>query len=207
MDLKIKHNKSNVILLCGSDVLATIDRDLLISLLTPPKIVKPKTSIENKTALVIKAYKIAWEKYYQTRLKTDYKKGTKDYASFVKAAGICIQHDAKARTFVEAQIEGLKFVNGSGIFPKPNQMCTPNAETRLLEYMKDGSIEDKPILTWEIDTPLEKNQRYQQIKLKIKDNTASLKEAKYALECEIKRTGQSSIGTRAYVKVMEEHAR
>lgn len=207
MDLKIKHNKSSVILLCNGEVLATINRDLLALVLTPPKIVKPKTSIDNKTALIVKAYKAAWEKYYNTRLKTDYKKGSKDYASFTKAAGICMQHDAKARTFIEAQVEGLKFVGGKGIFPKPNQLCTPNAETRLLDYLKDGSIEDKPILTWELDTPLEKNQRYQQIKLKIKDNTASLKEAKYALECEIKRTGQSSIGTRAYVKVMEENVR
>lgn len=100
--------------------------------------------------------------------------------------------------FIKAQINGLKFVNdGKGTFPKPNQLATDNALTRLLEFNSvtgsDGDKQEKPEKYWYFDekidgeVALSNNAKYQEAIEKIKNKTASINAALYAKKCYSRR--------------------
>ena len=58
----------------------------------------------------------------------------KDYKHFLSAAKICVSLNVDVKTFIEAQIDGLSFLNdGNGIFPNPNHLSTPSAQDRVLQ--------------------------------------------------------------------------
>lgn len=113
-------------------------------------------------------------------------------------------------TFIKAQIEGLKFVNnGQGTFPKPNQLATDGALTRLLEYTsstKKDEKEIKPDRYWffdektDGDLTLSENLKYQEAIKKIKEKTAALNVALYAKKCYSKRRSGSYSLIEEYIK-------
>lgn len=58
---------------------------------------------------------------------------TSIFVHFVSAAKIVIELDASPEHFVKAQFDGLKWTKR---FPFPQQLHSPNARLRYLEYMK-----------------------------------------------------------------------
>ena len=57
------------------------------------------------------------------------------YSFFVDAASMAIAVGASAKDWVDAQFDGLSF---TGSNPRPEQLCTPSAEDRFLNYRANG---------------------------------------------------------------------
>lgn len=99
--------------------------------------------------------------------------------------------------FIKAQIDGLKFVNdGQGVFPKPSQLASENALTRLFEFnssIKKDEKNEKPARYWYFDEKIDgdislnNNTKYQEAIKKIKNGTADLNATLYAKKCYSRR--------------------
>jgi hypothetical protein len=63
-------------------------------------------------------------------VNSEFKRGTVQYKAFVKALELVDAHAVSYDAFMKAQIKGLAFAK---VFPKPSQLCTEDAETRLLK--------------------------------------------------------------------------
>ena len=124
---------------------------------------------------------------------------------FQKAARIIKRFKTDAKTFMQAQIHGLGFINsGKGTFPSPNQISTPNAETRLMSYLaldsnfQQGGEETVSLDQQDLKTPLSENGQYITFYFKIKENYATLKETMYVRQLQRKQLGKVDNVVEAY---------
>ena len=60
---------------------------------------------------------------------------SKRLAYFIRAADILDHHGATFVDFLNAQIEGLRFIGDEGLFPRPRHLGTDAAELRYLKFM------------------------------------------------------------------------
>ena len=77
------------------------------------------------------------------------------------------------------------------MFPKPTQLATSTAETRLLEHIRNGNGEhgdnkreavEVNITPRERATSLSENKKYKRFRVKVKKKTATLEETIYVRE-------------------------
>lgn len=217
--LRLKSSKDHLSVLYGGVVLAKVNKKVLVSLLAdldldsnflekkPKKKSKPKKVVKKQPPkdedIIMKAKQLA--KAYAGEKKTFYRsKAVKEISSkekafdyFIDAARIVEEHGVTYKKFLKAQIHGLNFVDGGkGMFPRPNQLGTEQAETRLLDYIRDsvadssGGVVKVNLTQKERDTPLGKNMTYIGNVQKIKDGIATLKETVYVRELQQIRRGK-----------------
>jgi len=219
--LSLQMRKGNPVLLYDGEPLARFNKKVLSQLLVDfqPK-AQPEASEDTRQPLegmdlkiaasqLAKAYAKEKKAYYRSRAVKEILPGEKDFKHFIKAAELIQTHGVTYRKFLKAQVEGLGFANdGKGIFPKPNQLHTEQAETRLLEYLRTGvtntnddvvrvniSMEDKK-------TPLSKNTLYQGRLHKVRDGVAKLKEAVYVRELQLLRRKKVSPEVEEYIATL-----
>lgn len=203
----INHDGRRVGVIQRSFVEKLLSNDLEIkSVDLEPKEVKKVNPQMVKNFIAI--YCKAKEKHYKSPIVTTISKNSKNYDCMKKAVEIYTQHNVSPSKFLKSQLEGLQFANfGSGTFPKPNQLCTEQAETRLLDYLKRDSIveSDIEIGVKEKLTPLSQNDKYKNVMKKIDLGTATLSEALYAEKCQLARRDKVSLEVEAYLEVMREN--
>lgn len=144
-----------------------------------------------------KAYASEKRKFYKSKYVKEISPKDKSFQHFIEAARMCKQHNVTYKRFLKAQVKGLHFVeNGRGIFPRPNQISTELAETRLLDYLRstitDSSGDDIKVNLSGKDskTPLSQNHRYLACIQRIKDGVSTLKETGYVRELQLVRRGK-----------------
>ena len=83
-------------------------------------------------------------KFYGSQSFQDITPEHPDFQHFVEAAKLCVNHEVSFDDFIHSQIDGLKFINGGkGLFPRPCNLSTERAETRLLDYLRMNGHEDE----------------------------------------------------------------
>lgn len=140
---------------------------------------------------LIKTYFAHKRAFYGNRkiTATEIKRGSQPYKAFVKALDIIDTNEVTQDQFMKAQIKGLSFV---GVFPKPSQLCTEEAETRLLNTLvvKDPKKESRVIKLSPDDynLPLSKNNKFQGVYARvIKKEKVSIDELVYCRDVIIAR--------------------
>lgn len=154
-----------------------------------------------------RAYGVAKQKYYRSKnVFVEVSPRSKDYGHILRAVKICKTHKVTYKKFLQAQLDGLKFINnGRGIFPPLSNLSTDSAENRLLEFISNGSTSvDIKLSDEDKHLPLAKNLKYQTAIFKIGDNRASLKEAKYAAEVQRFKRGKVSEKIEKYIESFDE---
>jgi hypothetical protein len=108
-------------------------------------------------------------------------RGSAQYKAFVKALDIIDTHQVAYDHFIKAQIKGLAFAN---VFPKPGQLCTEDAETRLLQSIatpkSKKEIRQIRLAPDDYNLPLSKNNKFNGVYHRIQnDDTVSIEELLY----------------------------
>lgn len=164
--------------------------------------------VEKKACKLAKQYISQKRKFYK-RGKNSFKpierKSDQFKNHFVPAAQMIIEHGVKIKTFLNAQVDGLNFVNdGIGTFPKPNQLSTDSAESRLMEYIRKQNFDDVHVELSEKDknTVLQDNRLYCARYKKFNEDKATLKEALYIRECQLCRLDEVEEKIEIYLKTL-----
>lgn len=171
------------------------------------KITKPRMVGEDviKAKQFAKVYAEAKKKFYKSKFVKEISQGEKAFQDFVKVIPMLERHGVNYRKFIQAQVQGLSFANGGrGVFPKPGQLSTEGAETRLLDFMRDGGQEDGSkamvhLTKEDRETPLSDNQWFMARRQKLKDGVASLEEAQYVAELQRIRRGKVEDYVQEYI--------
>jgi hypothetical protein len=138
----------------------------------------------------LEVYNNCKSQFYKRRVTTTIKKNHKDYRCMKEALDIIKRHGVQFKEYIDAQIAGLSF---AGHFPKPSQLNTPNAEERLLDYLKSV---DEHGTQEEIENDAK---RYSVVVKKIKEHAATIGDAKFAARYEKKKHGDIKSITKAYL--------
>jgi len=182
--------------------LADLDRPSVIEIsVKNPR--KPSRKVASKRFMAIKELSIKTvqlSKAYATEKKAHFKRPGKiqritskdrEFKHLKKAIPIIERHKVTYKKYIKAQVWGLKWTNdGKGQFPTPSMLGTEAAETRLMEFIKDGnSVQYKLTSKKERETPLTDNHTYQAYAKKVKDQIATLDETLYVQELQLARKG------------------
>lgn len=168
------------------------------------KISKLTSKLHRHAMKLSKVYVVRKRKFFGRTIKPITSK-SKDFKLFIAAANLMRKYKLRPSEFMDAQLEGLKFVNdGKGTFPSAKQLSTQGAEDRLLAHISkekskseihaDGSLtnEDKSV-------PLGKNPKYLQLVDKMNAGEATLQDALYLRKCRLFHRGISSPILEAYI--------
>ena len=123
-------------------------------------------SSDIKIKNLINCYFNEKQKFYENKNISIKKipKNSKDYSFFKTAQSMLDEHNVSPEDFLKSQLRVFKLLNnGIGVFPKPNQLVTPEAESRLLQYLKETKDQrelDISFSKWELDTPLNENPKF-----------------------------------------------
>lgn len=192
IDIKAKISKNKVSLLYQGKAFLIMNREAFASLVS----VSENIATEEDTEIngLIATYDRYKSKFYKRNVTKSITKSNKDYKYFREALAIIKRHGVESRTYIEAQMKGLEFAN---TFPKPSQLSTTGAEERLLDYLRTVDVEGtQEQQEQDADT-------YKAYFKKIKDGTATIKEAKYAARYEKKTQGDIKSSTRAFLSFLK----
>ncbi len=167
---------------------------------------KPEpTDREVRAGQLVRAYREAKRKHYKRKVVQEISATDAVFKFFLKAIDIIDRHDVPYKTYLQAQVLGLKFLNnGRGKFPEPSMLATDGAETRLLEYLSSdrsvtGEELEVAVSSEERNTPLSENSRYRAGRQKIKDRLATLHEALYVRTLQQLRRGEVDADVEKYI--------
>lgn len=148
-------------------------------------------------------------KFYRAKYISRITPNDRTFPHFIKAVEIIKRYDCSNKEFLQAQVDGLKFIGKQ--YPNPSHLSTAGAETRLIEYLykKNNSTtigaRDKIELTEkDIYTPLNENIAFINRWEKLQEGTATLVEAQYLQDCYLQRKGFSSKKIKAYIEKLED---
>lgn len=159
-----------------------------------------------------KAYNNAKIAFYKNKHVTKITEESPDFKHFIKAARFVTTHEVTNKAFMAAQISGLKFANGGkGAFPKPVQLSTSEAETRLLEFQRkdvneEGEEVDVVLSFKEKAMSLSENGKYQSLFRKLENAEATMWEAIYVKKCQLARRGKVSETVESYIEFLKDEA-
>lgn len=160
-----------------------------------------------------KAYNKARVRFFRNKKFKPFDKDSKEFDLFVRAAETVKRHKTTNVHFINAQVAGLKFVDGGkGTFPKPHQLVTAEAETRLVEYdrkdVNEKGDEVEVVLNWKEKTePLTGNSKYQTLRRKIQGAEATMYEAIYVKKCQLARRGEVESLVEDYIDFLKDEAK
>ena len=157
---------------------------------------------------LVKIYGDAKKAFYNNKkLKVDYTSSSPEFKFFCQAVDIIHNNNVSYDVFIDAQVSGLAFVSsGKGVFPKPNQLCTAQAEDRLLNHIRDNNpntIKAEIISREDYSVPLNENEKFLNYSKKIMEGTATLKEARYVQKLYLIRKRKTSKRVDAYIVKLE----
>lgn len=171
-----------------------------------PKKVKKKNNSQRdqkKKELIAKArqlglvYRKLHAKHYRRKIEPNTAFTEKELNHLCAAVKIMRRVGCSSyKQFINAQIEGLKFVNGGkGVFPLAAHLSTFAAETRMLENMnavknEQGDVVKVSITDQDKRAPLMENMRYLTKRERIKDGTASREDAVFVCELQLIKKGK-----------------
>jgi len=120
---------------------------------------------------------------------SDVKRGSAHYKAFSKALEIIDTNAVSYEQFMQAQVEGLAFAN---VFPKPSQLCTEDAETRLLQSVATPKSKKEVRLVRlspdDYNLALSKNAKFQGVYGRfVKNESLSLEELIYCRDVIVAR--------------------
>jgi hypothetical protein len=154
---------------------------------------KKELGIDN----LIKTYMTMRATYYgQSKSVISVSKSSKEYGHFVKALRIIENLETTPEIYINAQIDGLKFLSEldgkKHHFPSPTQLCTAKAEERLFEYLNKSKVAKPKIVLNDKDkyTPALQNNKFVIYRNKMKEGKASLEEACYLEAVLLHRKGK-----------------
>jgi hypothetical protein len=158
---------------------------------------------------LVKIYGDAKKRFYSNKkLKVDYTSSSTEFKFFCQAVDIIHNNNVSYDVFIEAQVSGLAFVSkGKGVFPKPNQLCTAQAEDRLLNHIRDNNpdtIQAEIISREDYSVPLNENEKFLNYSKKVMEGTATLKEAKYVQKLYLIRKRKTSKKVDVYIEKLED---
>lgn len=170
------------------------------------------SDIKNRALVLSRIYTEKKRNYHKNKNIRMIDSNSKEFAKFVKAVGIINRHKVTPKFFLNSQIKGLGFVNGgNGVFPSPAQLCSASAEDRLIKIMHEDGLCDGPSDFSRIElsysdknTPLMENPKFVAIYEKIKDESATRREAAYIEDCMIARNGRVTKTVRDYIEKFED---
>lgn len=157
-----------------------------------------------------KAYNKARTKFFKNKKFTPFDKDSPEFGLFVRAADLAKRHKVSYSIFIQAQVAGLKFVNGGkGTFPKPPQLVTAEAETRLAEYsrkdLNESGEELEIVLSHKEKTePLSSNSKYQTLRRKVQNVEATMYETLYVKKCQLARRGEVEEMVEDYIDFLKD---
>lgn len=164
----------------------------LVNLTKGMKLEPIDDEILKKAAQLERAYTTRRKKHHRNKNLKSIDKKSKDFHHFVKALDLCKVHKVNYNTFLDAQIDGLSFINdGAGVFPSLTQISNAGAEERLLSYTQSDREENDPenVKRLELNysdknTALNENPTYQARYQAMKKGTASLQHAYFVYDCQ-----------------------
>lgn len=213
----ISHSNKNgkIYLHYNDDLLGVLSEKVLRSFLSKDE-KKEEKKVEKNIRKVtttkqvdsfIKYYLMQKDKFYGKKLPKNITSNSKDYKYFKQAIEVAKDLDMPLKRYIKAQIQGLSFVNsGRGQFPRPVQLVGDNALQRALDFLRETEVDEDEIVLSNVDTwkPLSENDKYQLVKKKIANQTASLSEAYYAKKVEEHWNDKAYMETEVYIEIMEE---
>jgi hypothetical protein len=137
-----------------------------------------------KAGKLMKIYAEAKQHFYHNKkIKVEYSSNSNEFKYLERAIELIERHGIGYAAFVEAQVQGLAYVaKGKGVFPKPNQLCTEQAEDRLLNYLRDNDpkkMQSEILTKDDYNIPLNENEKFVNYSKRIMEGTATLREAKF----------------------------
>lgn len=134
--------------------------------------------------------------------------GDPEFEHFVKAAKIIDRHDVSFKDFLQAQRDGLDFLNeGHGKWPIPGNLGTKNAEMRLIQFLEKGEQGKKGkwvVTKKDKETELTKNERYLLARGRVEDCVATIEEALFVRDLQQLRRGKVEFYVNEYLEVLQD---
>ncbi len=220
-EFKLVKKKSGVVVKYKTATLMTINpktfQDLIYDHLSKKMIeeissrITPSSTSRKTNSLAIKllaAYNSMRKEYYKNPRLKNFVVKSKEYKYFVQASEFLSTHNVTPESFLNAQVEGLSFVNnGAGTFPKPNQLATLEAEERLMKSTfaestkKDiANVKRLELNRSDRDTPLMENSRFVSRYNKVKNKTANLQDTYFVYDCMLERKGNVTSTVNDYLE-------
>jgi hypothetical protein len=169
------------------------------------------TPLESKAMQLEKVFTRERRKYHKNRKIKAYTPKMKEFAHFVKAVEIMRRHKVDAKTFIQAQIKGLQFINNfQGQFPRITHLSTMGAEERLLDYLQEQNgtgnatdVDRIKLSTFDKNTELMDNPEFVNRWNKLDKGTASLRDAYFLADCMLVRKGHITKKVKDYIEKLE----
>jgi len=197
--------KRHLFITVGIDVLLNVmsdyaTKDYLTKIVNIGRVAKIKP-IDDKTIRkarqLERAYTTRRRKYRGNRNIKNISHKSNEFKNFIKAIQYIEAHGVNYKVFLDAQIDGLSFLNdGSGIFPSTSQLSTSKAEDRLLDYISYDTESNDPSTVKRLElsysdktTPLNENPTYQARYKDMKKGTAKLQHAYFVYDCQVAMKG------------------
>ena len=220
-NFKVKESRGSIVISYNDATLASIKRETIEQVFKDFLSINNTVSALDKKALIlVKDYNKFKKSFYKNRVRViNYTSKNNLFIHFKEAVNIIDLLETTNTKFLKAQIDGLKFINnGMGTFPKPNQLSTEKAEERTIGYLEKigeiipnnlendltGENEKVTISSYEKNTPLTKNVRYKKLLKKLRENKATLSEARYLKLCRKERKGDVGSEIRNYLMKLKK---
>jgi hypothetical protein len=226
-DLKLVKNKRGYVVEYGGDSLMQIypkaftalfkdyaTKKFINSIAELSSVEDADDDIKALASKLEKLYTIEKRKFLKVKTIKRIATNTKEYKNIIKAARLIQTYDTSVSDFLNSQISGLSFVNdGQGVFPKPSQLCTANAEERLVQYIS-GRQEEEPAKPKDVKrlalsyfdktSELKANPKFMELYNKLRAGTATLQEAYFVHDCSITRKTYATKTVLDYIRKKEK---
>ena len=220
-NFKLVKQKSGIVVKYKTSTFITIKPAILTDVVLdhlPKKVIQeaasrivPSSKMTKNNTLAVKlmvAYNRKRKDFYKRPRLKDFTSKSKEFKYFVQAAELLKIHRVLPDAFIEAQVKGLSFVNnGEGVFPKPQQLATTEAEERLLRETHTESKKNNPEDVQRLDlkpsdreTELMQNPRFVSRYEKMKDKSATLQDAYFVQDCMLERKGRVTQFVSEYIE-------
>lgn len=159
-------------------------------------ILPTEDEIRMKAIQLVRAYTKEKKVFFHSAAVKEISPKERAFKHFMDAVDIIERHKVTYKKYIRAQIHGMKWMkNGKGDFPKPGQLSNEQAETRLLDYLRDvtetksGRVVQIHLSKEDREMPLQRNHTYLGYAKKVKDGIATLNETLYVQELQLIRKG------------------
>lgn len=218
---KLLNKKSGFVVSYKGDTLITVKPNILKSVLLDNLSKKVLTEIASKITpsannkktntnamKLLAVYNNERRIFHHNKRIKDLSIKDKGFAYFIKASELMDIHKVTAKTFIQAQINGLGFINeGNGIFPKVSQLATLAAEERLLKFIQTETTVNNPTKVNRIElnrsdkeTELMKNPRFVSRYDKVLEDVGTLQDAYFVHDCMLHRKGRVTKKIENYIE-------
>lgn len=190
VDAKIKVTKKGATILVDGKELLKLSGEAFASLLNNSTDVTSDEDIE--VTAFISTYDRLKSKFFGRDVTKTITKRHREYKTFKEALAISKRHGVRSDIYIDVITKSLNF-GDKPLFPSPQHLVTPRAETVILDYLRDvdakGTVEEQEINA----------EKYKKYLKKMEVGEASMKQAKYVARYEKSKFGEIKTKTKAYL--------